>query len=55
MLRSQILAYKHLVRNLPVPPGLNSFGVQTSAWTTERERLTQKAGIYQYNCSCILP
>jgi hypothetical protein len=45
LLRSQILAYKHLVRNIPVPTNLNWSGAHSSIWQSEKEKLTTKAGI----------
>ena len=42
-LRSQILAYKHLVRNLPIPTALTVPTVHSNIWMNEREKLAQKA------------
>lgn len=36
LLRSQILAYKHLVRNIPVPASLNWSGSHSSIWQSEK-------------------
>jgi hypothetical protein len=32
LLQSQILAYKHLIRNIPVPTNLNWTGPNTNLW-----------------------
>lgn len=42
-LRSQILAYKHLVRNVPVPTSLLVPVVHANIWNSEKEKLAQKA------------
>ena len=34
LLQSQILAYKHLIRNIPVPTNLNWAGLNSIAWQT---------------------
>jgi hypothetical protein len=35
-LRSQILAYKHLIRNVPVPTALAQSGINSNLWFNER-------------------
>ena len=42
-LRSQILAYKHLIRNVPVPTALAQSGINSNLWFNEREKLAQRA------------
>jgi len=34
LLQSQILAYKHLIRNIPVPTNLNWTGLHSNIWQT---------------------
>lgn len=46
--QSQILAYKHMVRNIPVPTNLNWSGLHSNAWQIEKEKLTTKAGKHHF-------
>jgi hypothetical protein len=36
LLQTQILAYKHLMRNIPVPTNLNWTGLHSNLWQTEK-------------------
>lgn len=42
-LRSQILAYKHLVRNIGVA-GYDNFGMEGGLWEGEKAKLEERAG-----------
>lgn len=36
LLQTQILAYKHLIRNIPVPTNLNWSGLHSNIWQAEK-------------------
>jgi hypothetical protein len=46
-LKSQMLSYRGLIRNIPPSIGLltTGVGVNPNLWASERDRLAQKAGI----------